>query len=111
MSVTSEYIETLQDEIQVLRADKADLESRLQQATEDYASAARMAQIVYDLDRCAHGRHRQDMCSAEPGCGGPSAGNPTLPPGAVIGYDIGGRPYTMPDGYLATGNPDNWSTK
>lgn len=80
------------------------------EAEERYRRASAMAQIVYDLDRCQHGRHRGDICSGTSGCNGPSKGNPVHAPGSIIGFDIGGRPYTMPEGHLKTGNPDNWST-
>lgn len=49
--------------------------------------------ILSDLSRCEHGRHLGDVCSE---CGGPSVGNTILPPGMVIGHDIGGRPITVP---------------
>lgn len=84
------------------------LEPILAEMEERYSRAARMAQIVYDLDRCSHGRHRRDVCN---GCGGPSMGNPHIYPGECIGYDISGREYRMPTDYLGTSNPDNWSSR
>lgn len=50
--------------------------------------------VLVDLDRCEHGRHQGDVCS---GCGGPSRGNPHMPTGDVVGYDISGKPIVMPD--------------
>lgn len=49
--------------------------------------------ILSDLSRCEHGRHLGDVCSE---CGGPSEGNTIIPPGTVIGHDIGGRAIIVP---------------
>jgi hypothetical protein len=52
-------------------------------------------QILADLDRNENGRHEGD---ADVGTkGGVSLGNPMLQTGEVLGYDIGGRVYVMPD--------------
>lgn len=56
--------------------------------------ARRLARILTDLDRCAHGRHQGDPCVGCPE--GVSPGNPHLVPGDVIGYDIAGDPYIVP---------------
>lgn len=56
--------------------------------------AAGLAAVLADLDRCVHGRHEGDACAD---CGGPSKGNHHLPTGAVIGYDVHGKPIVMPD--------------
>lgn len=50
--------------------------------------------LVSDLDRCEHGRHEGDDCS---GCGGPSVGNPMLPAGTVLGHDLSGNAYIVPE--------------
>lgn len=59
--------------------------------------------ILYDLDRCPHGRHEGDACAGwQPdqlasGCrGGVSLGNPNIHPGQVIGYGIDRRKIVMP---------------
>lgn len=68
----------------------------------------RFRRLVADLSRCQHGRHRGDVCSA---CGGSSVGNTLLPPGTVVGHDISGRPYVVPedrfevDGWVAAHGP------
>jgi hypothetical protein len=60
--------------------------------------------LLTDLDRCPHGRHEGDVCAGyqpgrpSSGCqGGLSLGNPHVQTGQVIGYNLGGRPYAMPD--------------
>lgn len=52
------------------------------------------AALAADLDRCQHGRHHGDDCG---NCGGPSHGNPHLPPGTVIGYGRHAEPIVIPD--------------
>lgn len=54
-----------------------------------------LAGMVDDLDRNEHGRHIGDADSSDPS--GTSQGNPIHPPGSTLGYDIGGRPYVMPE--------------
>jgi hypothetical protein len=52
-------------------------------------------QIIADLDRNEHGRHEGDIdCGDRSGI---SQGNPRLWSDRVIGYDISGRPYIMPE--------------
>lgn len=51
--------------------------------------------MLSDLDRNANGRHHGDYDSFVPG--GISEGNPRLTTGDVIGYDIGGRAYVVPE--------------
>lgn len=51
--------------------------------------------MLADLDRNATGRHQGDYDTLVPG--GISEGNPHLTTGAVIGYDIGGRAYVVPE--------------
>ncbi|MFJ7417948.1 hypothetical protein ACIQXD_04965 [Streptomyces uncialis] len=53
------------------------------------------AALVADLDRCKHGRHQDDVCGDS--CGTVSQGNPHMPPGAVIGYDLRMTEIVMPD--------------
>ncbi|MFE3429865.1 hypothetical protein [Streptomyces sp. NPDC059171] len=53
--------------------------------------------LVWDLDRCQHGRHQGDACGPADDCNGTSAGNPHLRPGAVIGYGMRRDPIVMPD--------------
>jgi hypothetical protein len=79
------------------------------------ARAHALARILTDLDRCPHGRHRGDTCAGwEPGrpasgCqGGRSLGNPHLTPGAPVGYDLGGQPYTVPPVGASTSDPHAW---
>lgn len=51
--------------------------------------------MLSDLDRNAGGRHEGDYDSFVQG--GISQGNPHLTTGDVIGYDIGGRAYVVPE--------------
>lgn len=53
----------------------------------------RFGRILLDLHRCEHGRTEGDQCL---GCGGPSQGNPLLPPGTAIGHTANGEPIIMP---------------
>lgn len=83
--------------------------------TEDWRAAraareAALAAMVADLDRCPHGRHRGDVCSGVRGCDGPSLGNPLLPPGTVLGFDISGRPYVVPERIGARWDVQAWRT-
>lgn len=65
-----------------------------------------LARILTDLDRCVHGRHRGDVCTA---CGdGISDGNPHLQPGQIIGYNTMGDPYTAPSMPFTTSDPEAW---
>lgn len=50
--------------------------------------------LVLDLDRCEHGRHKQDNCWGCPG--GQSAGNQLIPPGTLIGHSVHGFPIVTP---------------
>jgi hypothetical protein len=50
--------------------------------------------LLMDLDRCRHGRHEGDACNDCPG--EISAGNPFLPAGGQIGFDISGRRIIVP---------------
>jgi hypothetical protein len=52
-------------------------------------------QIVSDLDRNKNGRHEGDIDVGDPS--GASQGNPKLHTGDIVGYDISGRPYIMPE--------------
>lgn len=54
----------------------------------------RLAAVLLDLDRCAHGRHQGDVCAD---CNGPSRGNHHMPPGHVIGYDRHGESIVVPE--------------
>ena len=53
--------------------------------------------MLSDMDRNASGRHEGDYDSYATGNGGISAGNPHLTTGQIIGYDIGGREYIVPE--------------
>lgn len=53
--------------------------------------------MLSDLDRNASGRHEGDYDTKANGNGGISAGNPHLTTGQIIGYDIGGREYVVPE--------------
>jgi hypothetical protein len=53
------------------------------------------ARLLSDLDRSPHGRHEGDAEGQDPT--GESQGNPCLTTGQIIGYDIGGRPYVVPE--------------
>ncbi|MEV6854708.1 hypothetical protein AB0M89_12975 [Streptomyces microflavus] len=65
--------------------------------TTDQDDDSDWAYLVWDLDRCQHGRHQGDACGPDDDCNGTSAGNPHLRPGAVIGYDMRRNPIVMPD--------------
>lgn len=55
-------------------------EAQARTATQQQA----LVQVLYDLDRCEHGRHEGDFCSGPHprGCSGPSRGNPFA---AIVG--------------------------
>jgi hypothetical protein len=63
---------------------------------EYYTRLVGITNIVADLDRCPHGRHRGDVCGGETGCNGPSRGNPYLTPGGRVGTTIAGRAIKFP---------------
>lgn len=52
------------------------------------------ATLVRDLSRSEFGRCRGDSESQSPD--GVSAGNPKMPPGVIVGYDMGGIPIRVP---------------
>lgn len=52
------------------------------------------AMIMFDLDRCQHGRHAIDPCYGCPG--GKSTGNLLIPPNTLIGHTVHGRPIVVP---------------
>lgn len=64
--------------------------------------------MVADLDRNEHGRHEGDVDAGDPT--GVSHGNPRLQTGDVLGYDIGGRSYVMPE-RGRRGDPIAWRTE
>jgi len=49
--------------------------------------------LVYNLDRCVHGRHQIDPCFT---CGAQNQGNPHLHTGKVIGYTVHGNEIAVP---------------
>lgn len=51
--------------------------------------------MVANLDRNENGRHEGDADVGDPT--GVSQGNPRLKTGDILGYDIGGHPYIMPE--------------
>lgn len=51
--------------------------------------------MVNDLDRNEHGRHEGDADVGDPT--GVSHGNPRLKTGDILGYQLGGIPYVMPE--------------
>ena len=67
---------------------------RTEQALVIEAREPQLAAILLDLDRCQHGRHEGETCGD---CGGPSAGNPHMRTGTVVGYQVHGRQIVMPD--------------
>lgn len=70
---------------------------------------AGLAQVLLDLDRCEHGVHGIDACDR---CaGGRSAGNPMLPPGAVVGYDAFGAEIRVPARPDQFASADAWRRK
>lgn len=66
-----------------------------------------LANILFDLDRCEHGRHEGDICSGEKGCNGPSKGNPRIRTGDVIGYTMEGHCVVMPPREFRS-LPESW---
>lgn len=69
---------------------------------------SKFACIIGDLDRCRHGRHQADGCYECPGS--VSSGNPYLPAGQIIGYDISGRPIVVPRREVRN-DPDAWGSR
>jgi len=67
-----------------------------------------VARFLADLDRSPHGRHQGDVEAQT--SSGVSQGNPHLPTGQVIGYDIAGRPYQVPEPHLR-GNVEAWRSR
>lgn len=65
-------------------------------------------QMVADLDRNENGRHEGDADYGDPT--GISQGNPQLRTGDILGYDIGGHPYVMPERGKRH-NPDAWGAR
>jgi hypothetical protein len=65
---------------------------------------SRWARILWDLDRCPHGRHAEDTCGS---CGGQSNGNPYLRPGDDIGYGLRGDRIVVPPS-ASKHDPANW---
>lgn len=57
------------------------------------------------LDRCVHGRHRQDSCLGCPGR--QSEGNQFLQPGQRIGTTLYGDPIIVPEQH-ERGHSENW---
>lgn len=53
-----------------------------------------LAEVLLDLDRCAHGRHSAENCFGCPT--GQSTGNVLLPAGTVIGHGQRGVPIIVP---------------
>lgn len=60
------------------------------------------------LDRCEHGRHRQDPCVSCPD--GWSTGNLFLEPGTRIGTNLYGEPIVAPE-HDRRGYSENWVPK
>jgi hypothetical protein len=71
------------------------LQGELDEARAEIQNLGRFRRMVSDLDRNEHGRHEGDADVGDPT--GVSQGNPRLHTGDVLGYDIGGRPYVMPE--------------
>jgi hypothetical protein len=63
--------------------------------------------MISDLDRNEHGRHEGDIDAFDHT--GISRGNPNLRTGAIIGYDISGRPYVMPPREVRH-DPEAWKS-
>jgi hypothetical protein len=61
---------------------------------EELARGRAFTAMVADLDRNQNGRHERDVDAGDPT--GVSQGNPLLPTGTVVGYDIRGDEYRMP---------------
>lgn len=79
--------------------------ARIERLVEENRKLMKWALMVSDLDRCEHGRHEGDTCFD---CTGDvSVGNTLLPPGTVIGHDISGRPYTVPE-RRKRHDPEEW---
>lgn len=49
--------------------------------------------ILSDLDRCEHGRHRNDVCGQ---CNGPSVGNGFIGTGRRLGTTMSGKRIVVP---------------
>lgn len=80
-----------------------------EERAKELRDATRFRALVFDLDRCEHGRHSGDPCFACTGRGtGPSNGNQFAPPGARIGTTIDGDPITVPDGRFDRHDVTKW---
>jgi hypothetical protein len=84
---------------------------------ESYQRRLRLAhQLLSDLNRCPHGRHRGDACAGwrgpgpyDGGCaGGRSLGNPQIEPGQHIGYSIYGHRIVAPLDQESWGDAEAW---
>lgn len=75
--------------------------------SERHSASEQLVTILFDLDRCEHGRHEGDNCN---GCGGPSQGNP-LVAARQLGFDISGRPILLPKRSENPRDPEAWRTK
>lgn len=74
----------------------------------ELVKAQKFQGILFDLDRNEHGRHEGDADGYDPS--GISQGNPHLPSGSVIGYNISGRAYVRPH-WVDVLNPEAWIAK
>lgn len=74
--------------------------------SEDYHYACVAArELLQDLDRSEHGRHKGDVESEDPS--GVSQGNPQLVEGQHIGYHLSRRPIVVP-APERLGDPPAW---
>lgn len=63
-------------------------------ALDDDSTCRLLAAVLFDLDRCEHGRHAQDNCGGCPG--DQSTGNLLLPVGMRIGTGLYAIPIVVP---------------
>lgn len=65
-----------------------------------------MANLLLALDRCDHGRHKDDPCQS---CdGGKSLGNRYLVPGTRIGTNVNGHAIVVPPDNRVIGLVSYW---
>lgn len=67
-------------------------------------NSVKFMDLVLDLDRCEHGRHRPDPCFD---CEGQSRGNPNARPGQVLGYGRRGDRIVVPPS-VDRNDPSAW---
>lgn len=95
------------DEVDKVNELQAKLKAAEQKIEEQRRELDSWHGLVYNLDRCIHGRHQADLCY---GCGAQNQGNPHITTGQVIGYTVHGHRITVPPEEERM-NPRAWRTR